>query len=497
MATLGHQKIDTLTLTGLSALIAAVAVVSALAPGIMPWSFLAPAAAAVLLYWAVKWEMTVWAWLWVFSYGLLEWPTWRLPVAGLFKLSVPRLIFLGALATFFLHYLLRRGRFRLDRALFWVMLALLAYCAASATATGWRARTPQVQSAPYFRFLGAMLLPYLMFLLIYNTARDERQILWAGGSFVVYGWYALYVGYLQYASITWWGGARAWIWPAYINDPTYGIHFDRARGAFAGAAPQAALLVLLFYVDLFLARHTRGWVRAVCWLQAAAVPPAIFFTGLRSAYVAFLLCGVVWIVVAGRRRFRWAKLATAALAVFIATAVFWSNLTQTTRRRGGVAQRGPVVARMILVRQTWHMIKQHPVTGVGFGHFVDAQMRLQRDPASLAGMSTGVLVEHNLFLNMVAETGVIGLTLTLAVFVMLFRQSRQLYRKLPAKPAGPLSRSFVALFWVALTAYLTDAMFRDPLWDVFSNGMLWCLAGLVVGYNAIVQPPAAAEPDTC
>ena len=39
-----------------------------------------------------------------------------------------------------------------------------------------------------------------------------------------------------------------------------------------------------------------------------------------------------------------------------------------------------------------------------------------------------------------------------------------------------------------LANYLSDAMFRDPLWDVFSNAMLWSLAGLVVCFNRLLEP---------
>ncbi|HDY65256.1 MAG TPA: O-antigen ligase domain-containing protein, partial [Phycisphaerae bacterium] len=152
------------------------------------------------------------------------------------------------------------------------------------------------------------------------------------------------------------------------------------------------------------------------------------------------------------------------------------------------AQRGPARARVILIAQTWDIFKEAPLMGVGFGHFVDKQLSMPRDPGTLIGEPTGVLVQHNLFLNMLAETGAIGLFLTILVFLLLFGQSRQLYKKLPPNAAGDVCRDFVVLFWVVLANYLSDAMFRDPLWDVFSNAMLWSLAGLVVCFNRLLEP---------
>jgi len=496
MLALKNQKLDTLTLALVAALAAGLAALSVAVPQLMPWSFVALGAGALLLYWSIKWEVTAWTWVWVLSYGLLNWPSWRVELTGFFNLTVPRMLFGAALAAFLLHYVVRRPPLGLNRALIWVMLGLLVCCGASATATGWRARTAEVASAPYFRFIGSLVLPFAMFFMVYVATSSQKQIRWALIALTAYGWYALYIGYLQYAAIMGAESFRSLIWPGYINDPSYGIHFDRARGAFAGAPTQAVFLVLLFYVNLFLLRHARGGFRALCLVQAILIPPAIFFTGVRSAYVAFLLCGVVWCLVAGKGRFGGFKLTGAAVVLLAGVLVFWPKLARTQRRLGGVAQRGPVVARLILLEQTWQIVRRHPFTGVGFGHFVDAQVQLRRDPGSLAGMSYGVLVEHNLFLNMAAETGLIGLSLTVAVFVLLFGQSRRLYRRLPPPaPAGRaepmLSRAFVALFWVALVNYITDAMFRDPLWDVFTNGLFWSLAALVVGYNRLLDSRAA------
>jgi len=490
MLTLGQQKIDAFALGVLGAAVVGVTVVSLVVPDLMPWSFLAPAAIALVFCWALRWEITAWAWLWVFSHGLLDWPSWRIEMTGFFNMTVPRVIFLAAALVFLLHFLIRRWRLRFDRKVLWVMLVMLVYCAISAALSGWRARTYDVATAPYYRFIGSLLFPFVMFFLVYNATYREKQINWALAAICAYGWYALYISYLQYAANMGLSGARRWIWPAYINDPNFGIHFDRARGAFAGAPPQAFLLVLLFYADLFLIRKTQGHavLRALSVVQAVLTPPAIFFTGLRSGYLAFGVCGVVWCLVAVRKRLGAAKLTFAALAAFVAAAVFWNNITQTDRLTGGMAQRSPIVSRMILLEQSWEIIAQHPLTGVGFGHFVDAQQQLQRDPGSLSGMSYGALVEHNLFLNMLAETGVVGLVGTIAIFILLFLESVQLYRRLPPSTSGMLSRLFVVLFWTALANYLTDATFRDPLWDVFSNGLFWSLAGLVVGYNRLLEP---------
>ncbi|MCK4623964.1 MAG: O-antigen ligase family protein [Phycisphaerae bacterium] len=477
------------------AMVLAAGAVSVACPSTMPWSFLALAGGAILVYWSIKWDVTPWAWIWLLSYGLLEWPQWRIEITGFFNMTVPRFIFIGAVFVFSLHFLLRRERLRYDRAVLWAMLALLVYSAVSATAAGWLAGTAEVKTLPYYRFLGMFLLPFIMFFCVYNTTRDEKQIPRVLVFLSLYGWYALYIGYLQYAAIMGAEGARAFIWPAYINWPAYGIHFERARGAFSSAYPQGSLLVLMFFVNLFLIRRIRGPYRTALIIQAVLIPPAIFFTGVRASYLSFILCGIVWCLWGNRERFGKIKLTLASLVVIIGVAMTWANLAQSRRATGGIAQKGPIVTRQILLERSWELFKERPLTGVGFGHFVDAVLEHQWDPGTMSAMTSGILVEHNLFLNTAVEMGLLGLTCLIVVFLLIYRQSRQLYRRLPATSTGWLSKEFVVLFWIVLLNYFTDAMFRDMVWHVIDNGFFWAIAGLMVGYNRLLDSREQNQPE--
>ncbi len=502
----------------LAMVLAAVAVAIAY-PSTMPWSFLALAGGAILLYWSIRWEITLWAWIWVLSYGLLDWPQWRLESATFFTMSVPRFIFLAAALAFGLYFLLRRVRLRYDRAVLWVMLAMLVYCAISATLTGWVAGTmgPPARGAPYFRFLGPILFPFIMFFCVYNCTRDEKQIRRLLIFLSIYGWYALYIGYLQYAAIRGFDGARSLIWPAYINDPNLllGHHFDRARGAFNASNPQANFLLLLFYANLFLIRRIRGPYRAALIIQTILIPPAIFFTGLRAAYLSFAVCGIVWCLWGCKGRLGKTKLALATLVTILAVAMFWENITQrsraaavgrpadvsrlrTGRATGGVAQIGPIESRIVLLYRAKDLLMHRPLTGVGFGHYLEADKEIKRDPASFGartGAITPISTPANLFAVMAAETGVIGLAILVTIFILIYRQSLQLYRRLSSGQETLLSKDFVVVFWIAMVVYLVDATFVDILWDVPSNGLFWAFAGLMVGYNRLTESRAQNQPD--
>ena len=216
MLTLGHQKTDWISM-GVVVVLAAIAIgVGVFEPTLLPWAIGAVALVAMMVFWAARWDITMWAWIWVLSYGLLDWPEWKIEMVGFFNLTVPRIIFLIAIVAFVMYFFLHHRKIRFDRGLYWMMLVLLVYVAFSASTTGWTAKTPEIESAPYYRFLGSMLLPFVMFFLLCNAGSNEKQIRRALILITIYGWYALYIGYLQYAAINGAEWARSFIWPSFI-----------------------------------------------------------------------------------------------------------------------------------------------------------------------------------------------------------------------------------------------------------------------------------------
>jgi len=345
---------------------------------------------------------------------------------------------------------------------------------------------------PYFRFLSGFVFPFLMVFFLYNTTSRPDQIRRILLLLSIYTWYSLYIAYLQYAAIRGFAGARQFIFPAHINDPAFGIHFDRARGAFGGCSEQVMVLTLTFFGNLLLFRRLRGVYRYALIAQVILIPPAIFFAGLRAGYLVFLFCGIVWCLWAGQGRLAKSKLAIAGLVLLILAAIFFPALSTAERATGGVAQMGPIRTRQRLLHDTLEIFRHRPVVGVGFGHYFDVERLLAVDPAVAGAITTGAGSPHNLVLVLLAETGIVGLLGVILVLVLLFRESLKLYRKIPPSAPGYLSREFVVLFWVMLTAWLVDAMFVDPFGDVPGNGLFWVMGGLMMGYRRLLEPHPVA-----
>jgi len=487
MSILAQQKSDPVAMLAVLLLVGGAFGISMVSPDAIPWVLAAIPVVGIMTYWIARWDVMVLTWLWVFSYGFLDWDEFKIEIPGFFTMNPPRLIFIVTVVAY-LFYFLRRGAVHFDRTLFWILLALVLYLGWSAHASGWVSRVSEFSAAPYYRYLGAFLLPFIMLWLVYNIVRGENQVVWPFLLVSIFGWYALYTGYLQFAHIKGMHWANSLIWPKFIVAANQAIDLERTRGPFRGAGAQSTFLVALFYMNLFSIRRVRRAYRVVLVLQLVLIPPAIFFTFMRAGYVAFLLCGVVWFLWSEFHRAGVLRLAVAAMIISIGAIVFWENLSGTDRHTGGVAQQAPIRARKILAAQAWEIVQTHPLTGVGFGHFIDYQVQMPHDPQSLAGLRLVMVAQHNVFLAMVSEAGLIGFVGLLAVFITVFMESVSLYRKIPLTATGWLSREFVVVFWIIMLNYVVCGMFRDMFWEIPSGVLLWSMAGLVVGYNRLLEP---------
>lgn len=119
---------------------------------------------------------------------------------------------------------------------------------------------------------------------------------------------------------------------------------------------------------------------------------------------------------------------------------------------------------------TWQMFRDHPWVGVGMGAFsaVYPQYRIPqaREP--------NVWHAHNLFLHLLAETGVVGLLAFLAMVATWgIRAVRALLGQVGSRRDG------VAVILAALSALFTHHLFDVPMWSLHMGVGLWILGGVL------------------
>lgn len=237
----------------------------------------------------------------------------------------------------------------------------------------------------------------------------------------------------------------------------------------AGIVPALVFLVILAGGWREFSARTRA-------LAAFALPPAgaILIAGLvatesRGGLLALLVVVALAIPLFPGQR-RWVTAAILILGVAAALAVVASP---SALQR--VSSPGNGSGRTDEWTVAWRIIRGHPIAGVGDANYVVVAKDYTREPGVLTDANLLVdqpHVTHNTYLQLLSETGVIGLALFAAVAAACLRagwSAARCFRAAGDKAMELLSRGVVA----GLIAMLTAAVFISAgadqgLWTLFA-----------------------------
>ncbi|NPV14195.1 O-antigen ligase family protein [candidate division WOR-3 bacterium] len=216
-------------------------------------------------------------------------------------------------------------------------------------------------------------------------------------------------------------------------------------------------------------------VRIVMLIVNIILGYGVFYSGSRGVLVA-LLCalGAAGLIAFSFRKGRKLILTGAAtvIAIIIITSIFAPDAALTMNKRIRNTVSGPIDqtahTRVIRAEAAIAMFREHPFTGVGIGGF-DQEFNLYESERGD--------YPHNLFLEVAAELGLLGLLL---ITLLLFIPIRHLITGL-AHGNRPIT-----LLIFALTVYfLVNALFSGDLND---NRLLFTALGLCLALPVLVAP---------
>jgi len=138
---------------------------------------------------------------------------------------------------------------------------------------------------------------------------------------------------------------------------------------------------------------------------------------------------------------------------------------------------GSMEDRSILLKESLHLMMQHPLFGVGPGNFpVQTQEWL---------------VAHNTYSELGAEAGVPAIFLFVLLLIMSLRKIRSV-RKLPGYAEDENIRLWTSALWVAMAAYIVGAMFASTEYNLFPYFMVGYICAL---YQIASKPTSGGEQD--
>jgi O-antigen ligase len=233
-----------------------------------------------------------------------------------------------------------------------------------------------------------------------------------------------------------------------------------------------------------LLEHARRHWPAWAWVGAFTLTlGAVLIAGMRAGWLVVGLVLVVYVWLMLKRENRELRKASLSIPVFVFSAIIGSYLIsplfQARLEHSLVITQGSRAAistastmRLPIFKTSLTMFKAHPINGVGVRAFPKAYMDYaEKDDIHIqrSGGKSGATHAHNLVLEVMADTGSIGLLGMFAGFALILRFWRAM---------TPARRNEAFPFALSLALVLFPLNSHFALYGTYMSSLIWVLFGL-------------------
>jgi O-antigen ligase len=322
--------------------------------------------------------------------------------------------------------------------LVWVLLSLT-----------W-APLPGIALEPALRYI----LNAFLFLIVFTAVRTRTHVIWLVSAFV----------------------AASTLSAAYglVVPPPPGEE-DRLAGTIGEPNQLAAVLVagLVLAMALAVVSHRKPLTRIVLTIAAALCLVTTFLTLSRAGLIALAAAMIAAVIVAGR----WRAAAVGFAVVTLSTLLVFFALVATPDQRGRVTEVGGGSGRSDIWTVGWRMVQANPVHGIGVGQFQTSAVHYVIAPGAIQRSDLIVdspKVAHNIYLQVLAELGVIGLVPFLLILGFSLRcalRAARAFERSKDHAMELISRAvFVGLIGILTADFFASEQFSKQLWLLLGLG---------------------------
>jgi O-antigen ligase len=307
-------------------------------------------------------------------------------------------------------------------------------------------------------------LNFALFPIVYTAVRSTRDVRYIAAAFVAGAVVAAFYGVIAQPDAT-----------NLATSATPAEGLNRLAGTIGDPNELATLLAAgIALTALFIFDSSRPAPLRLAALAAAGIQlVTILLTVSRGGLVALAAALVAGVLVAGRYRVQ-AIFAT-VVVVAISLLFFFSYTTPEARERITTADGGS--GRTDIWKVGWRMVEDKPIAGVGAAGFQDSSIHYLLAPGPIRFDQYVVdqpAVAHNAYLEVLAETGVVGLIpfvgIIGACLVAMARAARNFSRS--GDRGGELMTGAVVVAVAALLAgyFFLSEQNSKYLWLLLSLG---------------------------
>jgi O-antigen ligase len=410
-------------------------------------------------------------------------PFYVMPVRPI-PITIDRLLWLTMVALF----LVERGLGWIERKPLgmadWALVALVGWLAASTMTHDWQWLN--------YRPLAHLLFFYLMPVGLYWIAREaplsDRSVAVTFAAMAVFG---LYLAVTAVAEVT----RQAWlVFPKYMTLPTELEFYGRGRGPMLNPIGNGFYQSVCLFAGLALWPRLGRWGRLALVALAVVLSAGIWCTATRSVWMGAAAGLMLMVLLAAPRTWRMPMLAATLVGGTLLAATQWDRLLAFKRDEYLSAEEAArsVELRPILAQVAWNMFLDRPLAGCGYGQYFNTYADYLSDRSvELPLERARPYCQHNVFLSLLVETGLVGTALFVALLGLWTRDAWRIWRRLDGPP---WSRQLGLVFLAVMTAYACNAMFHEMSLIPTTNMLLLFMAGLVAGARV---SPVHKETPSC
>lgn len=301
------------------------------------------------------------------------------------------------------------------------------------------------------------------FVLVLASVRSRQHVRWLAAAFVIGAVLSVIGGIAQNG----------------LTAAASGPATDTATSRFSGGGSDPNYLAAMIVPALMLAGglsvRASAAVRGALLLAGVVAAVGLAATQSRGGLIALTVAfAAAFVLLKDQRRL---VLGTAGAAL-TGLAAFFVAYPAAWQRIVAVHDGGNGSGRTDIWRVAWSIVTQHPFIGVGLNQFSIVSPTFTRQPGSLGGATALIvnehIVVHNIYLQLWAETGAVGIALFLALVAVCgaaaFRAA-QSFDALGDSEMAALSRAVVlALIGVLTASFFLSNILARQIWVLLALG---------------------------
>jgi putative inorganic carbon (hco3(-)) transporter len=339
---------------------------------------------------------------------------------------------------------------------------LLAVIAVYAALSGYRAGTLQTPDGIYALIdsLGIFPFAFYAFAPIVFAKKRDRDVLLI--TLVICGGYLGLVALFETIHL------ESLIFPKFINNPSLGIHYGRARGPFLEASANGLALFACAVASAIAVKQWRGRPKAMlAGLVILLCAGGVIFTLTRAVWISSVVATLITILAFKPTRRFFVPSLVGVVVVALAALFLIPGFSGKAHERSD--EQGPIWDRLNTDAAALRMVETRPLFGFGWHTFETEGPNYLRQAAGYPLTGAGLNV-HNVFLAHLAELGLVGTILWLIALLWVIYDG--------AIRAGPpwmldwrMGFVAIAISWLIVANFV-------PLTYALPNGLLWLWAGM-------------------